>query len=116
MVPHRRPDRARHGDPGRGRDAAQGRTVVIDGTEYTTCLSHSTAPGGGTLADVNTGPVRHLARWASQQSGVPFTMRTYTAIQAQPCFRDGLAKILARPALFEPLFSPSERRLRVRPD
>jgi len=36
-------------------------------------------------------------------------MRTYTAIQAQPCFRDGPAEILARPALFEPLFSPSER-------
>ena len=96
-------------------DNAPADTVVIGGTEYTTCLSHATAPGGGMLADVNTGPVRHLARFASQQSGVPFTMRTYTAIQAQPCFRDGLAEVLARPALFEPLFSPSERRLRVRP-
>lgn len=96
-------------------DNAPADTVVIDGTEYTTCLSHAAAPGGGTLADVNTEPVRHLARWASQQSGVPFTLRTYTAIQAQPCFRDGLAEILARADQFEPLFSPSERKLRVRP-
>jgi len=96
-------------------DNAPADTTVINGTEYTTCLSHAAAPGGGTLADVNTAPVRSLARWASQRSGVPFTLRTYAAIQAQPGFRDGLAQVLTRTGDFEPLFSPSERRLRVRP-
>jgi hypothetical protein len=96
-------------------DNAPADTVVIDGIEYTTCLSHADAGDGGTLAEVNTAPVRRLAEWASRRSAVPFTLRTYTAIQAQPGFRDGLAQVLTRPCEFEPLFSPSGRRLRVRP-
>jgi len=95
-------------------DNAPAQTAVIDGTEYTLCLSRA-RQGDRSLAETNTEPVRHLAEWASQRAGIHHTLRTYSQIQAQPCFRHGLADILSRPGDFEPLFSPSEHRLRIRP-
>jgi len=95
-------------------DNAPAQTTVIDGIEYSLCLSHATDSGHST-AETNTEPVRRLAGWASQRAGTGFGLRRYSEIQAQPGFRHGLAGILARPQDFEPLFSPSEHRLRVRP-
>jgi hypothetical protein len=95
-------------------DNAPARTTVIDGIEYSLCLSHAT-DGGRSAADINTEPVRRLAVWASQQAGTGFQFRYYSQIQAQPHFRRGLADILSRLVVYEPLFSPSGHRLRVRP-
>ena len=95
-------------------DNAPAQTTVIDGIEYSLCLSHA-IDGGRSAAETNTGPVRRLAEWASQRAGTGFGLRRYSQIQAQPGFRHGLADILSRPEVFEPLFSPSEHRLRVRP-
>jgi len=95
-------------------DNAPARTTVIDGIEYTLCLSHA-IDAGQSAAETNTGPVRRLAEWASERAGTGFRLRRYSQIQAQPGFRHGLADILSRPEVFEPLFSPSEHRLRVRP-
>jgi hypothetical protein len=95
-------------------DNAPARTTVMDGIEYTLCLSHA-IDAGRSAAETNTGPVRRLAQWASQRAGTEFGLRRYSQIQAQPGFRHGLADILSRPEVFEPLFSPSEHRLRVRP-
>jgi hypothetical protein len=95
-------------------DNAPARTTVIDGVEYSLCLSHA-IDGGRSAADTNTEPVRRLAAWASQQAGTGFRFRRYSQIQAQPHFRHGLTDILSCPAVFEPLFSPSGHRLRVRP-
>lgn len=95
-------------------DNAPAQTSVIDGVEYTLCLSHAT-DAGHSLTDTNTEPVRRLAAWASQQAGIGFRLRRYSDIQVQPGFRHGLADILSRPEVFEPLFSPSRHRLRVRP-
>jgi hypothetical protein len=95
-------------------DNAPARTTVIDGVEYSLCLSHA-ADGTRSTAEVNTEPVRQLAGWASQQARIGFQVRRYGEIQAQPGFRRGLAAILSRPEAFEPLFSPSGHRLRVRP-
>lgn len=95
-------------------DNAPARTVTINDTEYTLCLSHA-RDGARTLADINTEPVRQLAAWASQRAGIEYTLRTYSQIQAQPGFRHGLADILSRPDVFAPMFSPSGHRLRVRP-
>jgi hypothetical protein len=95
-------------------DNAPAQTIVIDGIEYTLCLSHA-IDGGRSAAEANTEPVRRLAEWASQRAGTRFGLRCYAEIQAQPGFRHGLADILSRPAVFEPLFSPSEHLLRVRP-
>ena len=95
-------------------DNAPAQTTVIDGTEYTLCLSHA-IDGGHSAAEKNTAPVTRLAEWASQRAGTGFGLRRYSEIQAQAGFRHGLAGILARPQVFEPLFSPSDRRLRVRP-
>lgn len=88
--------------------------TVINGVEYSLCLSHA-QDGGQSMADKNTEPVRQLAAWSSQHAGIPFCLRRYSEIQAQPVFRHGLAQILTCPRTFEPLFSPSERQLRVRP-
>ncbi len=95
-------------------DNAPAQIVTHGGTEYTLCLSHA-RDTGRSLADINTEPVRHLAAWASQQAGTRYALRTYRQIQEQPAFRHGLAAILSRPAAFEPLISPSEHRLRIRP-
>jgi hypothetical protein len=95
-------------------DNAPARTTVIDGVEYSLCLSHA-IDGGRSVADTNTEPVQQLAAWASQQARTGFRLRRYNQIQAQPHFRHGLADILSRPAVFAPLFSPSGHRLRVRP-
>ena len=95
-------------------DNAPARTVTINDTEYTLCLSHA-RDGERTLAEINTDPVRQLADWAAQRAGLEYTLRTYCQIQAQPGFRHGLAEILSCPDVFTPMFSPSERRLRVRP-
>lgn len=95
-------------------DNAPARTTVIDGIEYTLCLSHA-IDAGRSAAETNTWPVRRLAEWASQRAGTGFGLRGYSQIQAQPGFRHGLADILSRPEVFEPLFSPTEHRLRVRP-
>jgi hypothetical protein len=95
-------------------DNAPARTTVIDGIEYSLCLSHAT-DGSHSAAEANTEPVRRLAAWAAQQAEVGFRFRRYSQIQAQPHFRYGLADILSRPSVFEPLFSPSVHQLRVRP-
>jgi hypothetical protein len=95
-------------------DNAPAQTVIIDGTEYSLCLSHA-IDVGRSAAETNTEPVRRLAAWASQRAGTAFGIRRYSQIQAQRGFRCGLADILSRPEVFEPLFSPSEHRLRVRP-
>jgi hypothetical protein len=95
-------------------DNAPAQTTVIDGIEYTLCLSHA-IDASRSAAETNTEPVRLLAAWASQRAGTGFGLRRYSQIQAQPGFRHGLADILSRPEVFEPLFSPSERRLRIRP-
>jgi hypothetical protein len=95
-------------------DNAPARTEVIGGIDYTLCLSHA-RDAGRSLADINAQPVRQLAAWAAEHAGIQHAFRTYTQIQAQPGFRHGLASILARPDVFEPLFSPSEHRLRIRP-
>jgi hypothetical protein len=95
-------------------DNAPARTTVIGSVEYTLCLSHA-IDAGRSAAETNTRPVMRLAEWASQQAGTEFGLRRYSQIQAQPGFRHGLADILSRPEVFEPLFSPSEHRLRVRP-
>ncbi|HUY45497.1 MAG TPA: hypothetical protein VMV92_07205 [Streptosporangiaceae bacterium] len=95
-------------------DNAPAQRVVINDVEYTLCLSHAWH-GGQSAADANTEPVRRLAAWASRQAGIPFRLRRYREIQAQPTFRQGLARILSSPDVFEPLFSPSEHRLRIRP-
>ena len=94
--------------------SGEGQAVTLGGIEYTLCLSHA-RDAGRSLAEINTEPVRHLAAWASQQTGTRYALRTYRQIQEQPAFRHGLAAILSRPYAFEPLFSPSEHRLRVRP-
>lgn len=96
-------------------DNAPARTTVIDGIEYSLCLSHATTEDGRSVAEINTQPVRRLATWASERSGVGFQMRCYCQIQAQPAFRLGLADILTRPQVYRPLFSPSGHPLRVRP-
>jgi hypothetical protein len=96
-------------------DNAPAGGVTIGDVEYTTCLSHATDETGQSLAEVNTRPIRQLAEHAAQHAQVPFRFRTYTAIQAQPVFRDGLGQLLSRPEAFVPLFSPSEHKLRVRP-
>ena len=95
-------------------DNAPAQTIVIDGIEYSLCLSHAIS-NGRSAAETNTEPVRRLAAWASQRAGTAFALRCYSQIQAQPGFRHGLAEMLSRPKMFEPLFSPSEHRLRVRP-
>ncbi len=95
-------------------DNAPARTTVIDGIEYSLCLSHA-IQGGRSAADSNTEPIRHLATWASQQAGIGVQIRRYREIQAQPQFRSGLADVLTRPEVFAPMFSPSEHHLRVRP-
>jgi hypothetical protein len=95
-------------------DNAPAQTTTIDGIEYTLCLSHA-IDASRSVAETNTEPVRRLAAWASQRAGTGFGLRRYSQIQAQPGFRHGLADILSRPEVFEPLFSPSERLLRVRP-
>jgi hypothetical protein len=95
-------------------DNAPAQATVINGVEYSLCLSHA-QDGAQSTAGKNTEPVRQLAAWASQHAGIPFRLRRYSQIQAQPAFRHGLARILSRPQTFEPLFSPSEHRLRVRP-
>jgi hypothetical protein len=95
-------------------DNAPAQATVINDIEYALCLSHA-QDGGQSAAHKNTEPVTRLAAWASQQARIPFGLRRYSEIQAQPVFRDGLARILSRPSVFEPLFSPSEHRLRIRP-
>jgi hypothetical protein len=95
-------------------DNAPARTIVVNGIEYTLCLSHA-FDGGRSAADTNTEPITRLAEWASQRAGITYRLRRYGQIQAQQGFRDGLADILSRPEAFEPLFSPSEHQLRVRP-
>lgn len=95
-------------------DNAPAQTAVIGGIQYTLCLSHARG-AGRSLAETNTEPVRQLAAWAAQRAGIQYTLRTYSQIQAQPGFRHGLASILSRLEDFEPLFSPSEHRLRIRP-
>lgn len=95
-------------------DNAPAQTLTLGGTEYTLCLSHA-RDAGRSLAEINTEPVRHLAAWASQQARTGYELRTYRQIQEQPAFRHGLATILSHPATFEPLFSPSEHRFRIRP-
>lgn len=95
-------------------DNAPAKTVVVGGIEYTLCLSR-TRDAGRSLAETNTEPVRQLATWAAQRAGIGYTLRTYSQIQAQPGFRHGLADILSRPEVFQPMFSPSGHRLRVRP-
>ena len=95
-------------------DNAPAQTSVIDGVEYSLCLSHA-IDGGHSTADINTEPVRQLAAWASQQAAISFRVRRYSEIQAQPDFRLGLADVLSHPEMFVPLFSPSEHRLRIRP-
>jgi hypothetical protein len=95
-------------------DNAPAQTTTIDGIEYTLCLSHA-IDASRSAAETNTEPVRRLAAWASQRAGTGFGLRRYSQIQAQPGFRHGLGDILSRPEVFEPLFSPSEHRLRVRP-
>jgi hypothetical protein len=95
-------------------DNAPARTTLIGGIEYSLCLSRA-GDGDRSLAETNTEPVRHLAAWAAQRAGIQCTLRTYTQIQAQPWFRHGLADILSRPEIFEPMFSPAGHRLRVRP-
>src|SRR6266566_6447469 len=77
-------------------DNAPAQAAVIDDVEYTLCLSHA-IDSGQSAADKNTEPVRRLAAWASQQSGITFHLRRYAEIQAQPAFRNGLARILSRP-------------------
>lgn len=95
-------------------DNAPAQATVINDVEYTLCLSHA-QDGGQSTADKNTEPVRRLAAWASRQAGISFSLRRYSEIQAQPVFRHGLGRILSRADVFEPLFSPSEHRLRIRP-
>jgi len=95
-------------------DNAPAQTTVLDGIEYTLCLSHA-INASRSAAETNTEPVGRLAAGASQRAGTGFGIRRYSQIQAQPGFRHGLADILSRPEVFEPLFSPSEHRLRVRP-
>ena len=95
-------------------DNAPAQTTLIGGIEYTLCLSHA-HDGDRNLAETNTEPVRELAAWASRRAAIQCKLRTYTQIQAQPGFRYGLADILSRPDVFEPMFSPAEHRLRVRP-
>jgi hypothetical protein len=95
-------------------DNAPARTTVIDSVEYSLCLSHA-IDGGHSAADANTEPVRRLAAWAARRAEIGFRFRRYSQIQAQPRFRHGLADILSRPEAYEPLFSPSGHRLRVRP-
>jgi hypothetical protein len=95
-------------------DNAPAQTMTIGGIEYTLCLSHA-RDAGRSLAETNTQPVRQLAAWATEHAGIGHTFRTYTQIQAQPGFRHGLASILSRPHVFEPLFSPTEHQLRIRP-
>jgi hypothetical protein len=95
-------------------DNAPAQATVINDVEYTLCLSHA-QDGGQSAADKNTEPVRRLASWASRQAGISFRLRRYSEIQAQPVFRHGLGRILSRADVFEPLFSPSERQLRIRP-
>ena len=67
-------------------DNAPARTTVMDGIEYTLCLSHA-IDAGRSAAEANTEPVRRLAGWASQQAGTGFGLRSYSQIQAQPGFR-----------------------------
>jgi hypothetical protein len=95
-------------------DNAPARTIVIDGVEYSLCLSHANH-SGRSVADANTEPVRQLAAWASQRADIGFQVRRYREIQAQPQFRRGLADILSCSEVFGPMFSPSGHRLRVRP-
>jgi hypothetical protein len=95
-------------------DNAPARTTVIDGVEYSLCLSHA-IDGGHSVADTNTEPIRRLAAWASRQAQIGFGFRRYSEIQAQPQFRHGLTDIVSRPEVFRPLFSPSGHQLRVRP-
>lgn len=52
-------------------DNPPARTTVIDGVEYSLCLSHA-IDGGRSAADSNTEPVRRLAACASQQAGTGF--------------------------------------------
>jgi hypothetical protein len=96
-------------------DNAPAQTTVIDGIQYSLCLSHAAIDGGRSAAETNTEPVRRLAVDASQRAGTGFGLRRYSQIQAQPGFRHGLAGILSLPEVFQPLFSPSGHRLRVRP-
>ena len=95
-------------------DNAPAQTTVIDGIEYSLCLSHA-IDSGRSMADINTEPVRQLAAWASRQAAISFRVRRYSEIQAQPDFRHGLSDVLSHPEMFVPLFSPSEHRLRIRP-
>jgi hypothetical protein len=95
-------------------DNAPAQTTIIEGIEYTLCLSRA-RHAGHSLAETNTQPVRQLAAWAGEHSGIGHAFRTYTQIQAQPGFRHGLAGIISRPHVFEPMFSPAEHRLRIRP-
>jgi hypothetical protein len=88
-------------------------SISIDGKEYTKCLSHHVIDGRS-AAKVHVEPVVELATWSCRKSVIPFTMRPYTEIQAQPAFRRGLRQMLLSRE-FVPMMSPSEGVLRVRP-
>ena len=55
-------------------DNAPAQTTVIDGIEYTLCLSHA-IDASRSAAETNTEPVRRLAAWASQRAGTGFGLR-----------------------------------------
>lgn len=95
-------------------DNAPGETIIINGVEYTRCLSHQ-IEDGRSVADWYTEPIKRLAGWASSHAQIPVETRRYAQIQAQPGFRQGLVTILSRISDFTPMFSPSEGVLRIRP-
>lgn len=90
------------------------RTIEIDGTNYSLCLSHEII-GRQNLAEINLKPIIEIAKWASNKTKIDFSIRPYKKIQSQIEFRNGLRKILTNPDLFLPMLSPSEKKLRIRP-
>lgn len=88
--------------------------VIGDGERYSVCLSHS-CEGGVAESELYTRPIRVLADFLSGASGLRFRVRSYAEIQAQDAFRTGMLSVLRRRDEFDPIVSPSEHQLRIRP-
>lgn len=83
-------------------------------SEFSVCLSHQRA-GTANLARLYSQPVIEYCRWLSERTGIRWHTRSYDDMQKEPAFRRVVQQIATSPARFEPILSPSDRRLRIRP-